>query len=323
MIDNKEINIGVRKIICFAPKKIKEFPDWKHIKVKQVGFFSGNLWEQIDLPLFVRNGILFSPANIGPYIVRNQIVTMHDASVFAVPEAYSALFKLKYKIIMKHLGETSDLIITDSEFSKSELVKYLGVPPQKIQVIYLGHEHIQNISANNEILNKFNLLQNPFFLTVGSNSPHKNVEVIYKALKFLDCSDFNIVIAGGSNSSIFNTLEQQKHKNIIPVGYVSDSELRSLYEQAIGYIFPSTYEGFGFPILEALSFGCPVISSDAASLPEVGLDNVDYFSPDNPVELASKMEKILHAKVGRVDPEVISDFSWKRTVREFINFLPE
>ena len=321
MIESQEINLRLKNIICLVPKSVKKLPSWKHIEIRKVGFFQGNIWEQFCLPFYVKNGLLFSPANIGPYFVKNQVVTMHDASVCAVPEAYSTAFKLKYKIIMKRLGKTAKSIITVSEFSKSELIKYFKIHPTRINVILLGSEHIQRIVPDPNIIKSRNLDTKPFFLSVGSNSPHKNVKIIYEAMNYFTNPEFNVVIAGGSNNLVFNDLEFHNKENIIALGYVSDAELRTLYENAIGYIFPSKYEGFGLPILEALSFGCPVISSNSASLPEVGLNNVEYFDPSDAKFLADKMKDLQKFQGKRINPEVISNFSWKNTVKEFVKLI--
>jgi len=286
MIESGEIDARNHEILCLVPKSLQEFPKWKYIQIKPVGILDGNLWEQFVLPFFVKDGILFSPANIGPYFVKGQIVTMHDASVFAVPEAYSWSFRLKYRLILTRLGQTAKKIITVSEFSKKELIKYCKINPEKIVVIPHGHEHLLRIKPDPAIISKYNLGQKPYYLVVGSNSPHKNIKIVIDAVISIHNPTFNLVIAGGSFDKVFSQQKIELPENVIHVGYVTDSELRSLYEHAQAFIFPSKYEGFGLPILEALSFGCPVISSNAASLPEVGGEMVTYFDPDDAVVLA-------------------------------------
>ena len=310
MIGKGEIDARNHEIICLVPKSLQEFPAWNHIQIKPVGTLHGNLWEQFVLPFFVKDGILFSPANIGPYFVNGQIVTMHDASVFAVPDAYSWSFRLKYRIILKHLGKTAKKIITVSEFSKKELIKYCKIDPEKIDVIPHGHEHLLRTKPDPTIISKYDLDQKAYYLVVGSNSPHKNLRVVFEAIKLIPNPEFNLVIAGGSFDKVFSKQAVDLPKNVIHVGYVTDSELRSLYEHAEVFIFPSKYEGFGLPILEALSFGCPVISSNAASLPEVGGEMVTYFDPDDAEELANILNS-KNSSTFKIQFNNIQYFSWK------------
>ena len=321
MIDTGEIDARNHEIICLVPKSLQVFPAWKHIQLKPVGILDGNFWEQFVLPFFVKDGILFSPANIGPYFVKGQIVTMHDASVFAVPDAYSWSFRLKYRIILKHLGKTAKKIITVSEFSKKELIKYCKIDPEKIVVIPHGHEHLLRIKPDPAIISKYGLDQKPYYLVVGSNSPHKNLRVVFEAIKLINNPEFNLVIAGGSYDRVFSKQAVDLPKNVIHVGYVTDSELRSLYEHAQAFIFPSKYEGFGLPILEALSVGCPVISSNAASLPEVGGDIVTYFDSDDTKGLANAINNFsIIDQIGRRDLFDLK-FKWYKCTSETWNII--
>ena len=102
------------KLICLAPPEKIAQPGWKNIQVQQVGFSKRNIWEQFELPYHARGRLLFSPANIGPWNYRNQVVTIHDASIFALPEAFSFSFRAKYTFVLKQLANRTRLIITDS-----------------------------------------------------------------------------------------------------------------------------------------------------------------------------------------------------------------
>ncbi|MAT42492.1 MAG: hypothetical protein CL609_09140 [Anaerolineaceae bacterium] len=320
MIEAGKLDMEGRELICLVPKSLMDYPNWKHIQIRPVGWLDGNLWEQFVLPWYVRDGLLFSPANIGPYVVPGQVVTMHDASVFAMPEAYSWTFRLKYRLILKHLGKTAKTIITVSQFSKGELVKHCGIKPDKIEVIPHGHEHLLKINPDPGIMKKYNLTQKPYFLAVGSNSPHKNIKVVLEAVALIPNPDFNLVIAGGSFGKVFAAQSLELPENVIHVGYVTDSELRSLYEHARAFIFPSKYEGFGLPVLEALSFGCPVISSNAASLPEVGGDAVAYFDPEGIEDMHNLLKDPIQSNLS-LYVEQVHKFSWKQSVYQTWNLL--
>jgi len=280
-------------LCCLTSKKTTHQPDWKNIPTQKRGRMSGNLWEQIDLPLLVGPRLLFSPGNIAPYLGRNQVVTIHDASVFATPYAYSFPFRLKYTTIINRLGRTSLKILTDSEFSKFELNRYCKIPLEKIEVIYLGGNHIVRHPPDESIYTRFQFGERPFFLAVGSNSLHKNFATALQAFSNAGFKDVDFVITGGDFSKVFRESNDRLPENVIKTGYISDQELRALYNRAVGLVYPSFYEGFGLPPLEAMTCGCPVICSNAASLPEVYGDAALSCDPHDTSSFTKHMKALL------------------------------
>ena len=137
------------------------------------------------------------------------------------------------------------------------------------------------------------LVQTPFLLAVGSSSPHKNLAIVVKAIEKSPDNSYNLVIAGGTFSKVFNAVESVESERIIRLGYVTDAQLRALYSQAVGFIFPSIYEGFGLPPLEAMACGCPVICSNKASLPEVCGDAALYFDPLNILDIEQRLNRFM------------------------------
>lgn len=287
------VNFRQHQIIILTPRNIKINAAFENINVQSVGQLTGHLWEQIELPYYSRTGLLINLCNTGPLIKTNQIVTIHDASVFGFPQAYSFAFRTWYKFLFQILGKRAKKIITDSYFSKNELVQYCGMDQKKLHVIYLGKEHVINSNLDKSILMRHDLTNKPFFLAVSSMNPNKNFSTIIRAIDYIGTNDVNFVIAGGANPAVF-----KKRKDTLPacvkhVGYISDEELKVLYEHAVCFIYPSFYEGFGLPPLEAMACGCPVIVSRAASLPEVCGDAALYCDPHNFKDIASKMGLIL------------------------------
>jgi len=217
--------------ICLVPHNVREneIPNWQNIELKKIGKFTGNLWEQFELPFFAYNGLLLCLCNIGPVLHFNQIDVFHDASVFAVPEAYSLPFLLKYRFIMWVLARTSQRIITDSNFSKYEILKYLNINSEKIYVIPLGCEHILKSVPDYSIVKSNALKKNTYILTVGSSSPHKNVSSLIAAFNQSKDNSTFLVIAGGKYSKVFKEVEEPETDRIIRLGYVTDGELRALW----------------------------------------------------------------------------------------------
>jgi glycosyltransferase involved in cell wall biosynthesis len=280
-------------LVCLVPPDYTEDPGWSSIRLRKVGRLHGNLWEQLDLPWHARSGLLFSPANIGPFLHTNQVVSIHDASVYAIPEAYSFTFRTKYRLSLQRSARIAHYIITCSEFSKRELIRYCNMRPERIKVIPLAGEQLSELAPDETAINRFGLKGKTYFLGIGSLSPHKNFQGLISAFQQLDRPGVDLVLVGGKFSRVFQTTQVDQYSGIHLLGYLQDAEILSLYKHAAGFVFPSFYEGFGIPVLEAMTAGCPVISSRAASLPEVGGDAVLYCDPNDPADIACQMKNLL------------------------------
>jgi glycosyltransferase involved in cell wall biosynthesis len=300
---------------------------FKHIQVKKVGNCKGHIWEQTVLPLVTRKNLLVNLCNTGPIFHKNQIVTIHDAAVFVYPENYSKLFRYYYTSLLPLIGKKSRAIITVSNFSKSELKKFCHLHPDKIKVIYLGKEHILDINESKDILKKFGIVDEKYILSVGSLAPNKNFAAVIKAIQLLDKFSYKFVIAGGTNPKIFNN-SLKLPNNVIQLGYVTDSELKALYQNATCFVFASLYEGFGLTPLEAMTCGCPVICSNAASLPEIYCDTVLYCDPHDPEDISQKInllmsDRNLHKSLQQKGLEKSKEFSWKKCAEQIWNTIEE
>ena len=159
------------------------------------------------------------------------------------------------------------------------------MPIEQIEVVPYGADHLSDVESDASILAKWNLQPKEYFLMVASQSPHKNAELLIEAIK-MQKMDIQFVFVGRQFKKVFTSgLEKELPDNCRVLDYVSDNELKALYQNARGLIFPSIYEGFGFPALEAMANGCPVICSKAASLPEVCGDAALYFDPKDVQDL--------------------------------------
>jgi len=324
-IENNATSPQHNRFICLIPQETKDknLPGWRNIQVQKCGRLSGNLWEQFELPFFARRGLLLSLCNIGPVLHFNQVVIFHDASVFAVPQAYSLGFKIKYRLVMWVLARTARQVLTDSQFSREELAHYLKIKKDKIIVNPGGCEHILNIEPDSSILSDKRIAQKTFLLAVGSSSPHKNLSIIEKAIENYPENSIYLVIAGGTFSKVFNAVDTVETQRIVRLGYVTDAQLRALYSRAVGFVFPSLYEGFGLPPLEAMACGCPVICSNRASLPEVCGDAALYFDPLNVDEINHSISRFLENSPLRDELrekgfERAKLFTWKKAAESIL-----
>lgn len=316
------------EFICLVPPENypRGLPDWQNVRIHPCGRLKGNLWEQIDLPFAARQGKLINLCNIGPLLHPSQIAVIHDASVFSVPEAYSTAFRLKYKFIYLVLARSAIKILTVSQFSKIELSRYLHIIEEKIKVLSEGCEHILRTQADHSILDKFSLRGQPYFLAVGSASRHKNLNKVIEAMHSCGEDFPRLVIAGGSFSQVFRSEETIPTDKLIRLGFVTDAQLRSLYENALAFVFPSLYEGFGLPPLEAMACGCPVTASNTTSLPEVCGDAAIYFDPTSEEQIISSIRQLTNSHILRNELrkkglERAQQFTWNKAARELLKIF--
>jgi glycosyltransferase involved in cell wall biosynthesis len=229
------------------------------------------------------------------------VTTIHDLTTarFNNPEKNPLIFKFKqqvYKYVVKRVARKSLVVITGSTFVKNDVADFAGIDPTKIQVTY---EAADKIKEPAEPINE--LLGAPFIMYVGRPTPHKNLDRLIEAFKILQANHagLRLVLAGQSDSNYQQTeksVQKQRIKNIVFTDFVSEGQLRWLYENCRAYVFPSLSEGFGLPGLEAMIHGAPVVSSNATCLPEIYGEAAQYFDPLNPGEMAGVIDRVLNDK---------------------------
>jgi glycosyltransferase involved in cell wall biosynthesis len=262
------------------------------IPAQIIGKRSGQAWEQFELPSHAMDGVLINLGNTGPLRQRRQVVIIHDAAVHATPEGYDWKFRLWYKFMQGRLLARGALAVTVSEFSRRELSKWLGVAADEIGVISEGADHMLAIDAEPAILRT--LPPGRFVLAVGNLAAHKNLRALSELALHLRERDVSLVITGGLAAGAF----RPNATNALPqpacyVGRVSDGALKALYQAASCLVFPSIYEGFGLPAVEAMACGCPVAASDIPALREVCGDAALFFDSLAPRDIAQQVCRIV------------------------------
>jgi glycosyltransferase involved in cell wall biosynthesis len=298
----------------------------EHIPIRQVGRFRGHLWEQIELPWHTRHGFLINLGNAAPVLKRNQIVTIYDAGVFAVPATYSFPFRSWYRIMLFLLGKTARHIVTISDFSRRELADRIRIHPSKIRCIFPGREHITEAPGEDAPGDSPSVSSRPYLLAAGSLNPRKNFQTLARAIAFLGAVDFDYIIAGGANPRVFGAHRVDFPDTVQYLGHVGDADLRALYHRATAFIFPSLYEGFGLPPLEAMACGCPVIVSDIPPHREVCGDAALYCDPLDASDMAEKIRLImsdaaLRNRLAEQGQNRAAQFSWQKTADDFYAVL--
>jgi glycosyltransferase involved in cell wall biosynthesis len=288
-----------------------------------VGRLRGQQWEQLELPALTEGRLLLNLCNTAP-LGRRSIVVIHDASVFAVPQAYSPAFRSWYRILLPLLGRRSLRVITISRFSQSELSRWAGIPAEKLDLLPLGADHLLHSEADPRVFQRVQVEPGRYVLAVGSRSPHKNLGALVSAVASLGARKPQLVLAGGHNARVFAA--SAPGDGTCDAGYVTDGELRALYERAGCFVYPSLYEGFGLPPLEAMLCGCPAIVSNAGSLPEVCGHGARFFNPRDPQDLARCIQEVLEQpgrreQQVRVGLERAREFTWHRSADTLLSIL--
>jgi glycosyltransferase involved in cell wall biosynthesis len=315
---------GLYRFRMVAPRTARDF-ELEHIPLTRVGRLRGHSWEQLELPWQAGRKLLLNLCNTAPLATRN-LVTLHDAGVFAVPEAYSTAFRLWYGVLIPVLGRTAVRVVTVSQFSQTELTRRARIPERKMEIVPQGCEHIRRAEPDRRVFGRLPVSPRGYLLAVGSRSPHKNIALLTLALAQLGETAPPLVTAGGANPRVFGSDGRREGQRVHSAGYVTDGELRALYEGACGFVYPSRYEGFGIPPLEAMACGCPVIAARAAALPEVCGDAALYCDPYDASDLARSIRElvgqpVLQSELRRRGSLRAREFTWERASQALVEVL--
>ena len=294
-------------------------------------------WSQIRLSfemILRKPEVLFVPVRAIPiFCPKKSVFVIQDLGYEVFSESYSFWRRNYTRFVYRNALKKAKKILVPSEFTRQELIRLYGADSQKIRVIPLGYDQeIFKISRdqqkNQEILKKYGI-KKPFLFYLGRKEKKKNTLGLIKAFqilrkKFLDLE----LLLVGSKGFGYQKIKSEilKTKGIKELDYLPVEDLPSLYQEAEAFVFPSFYEGFGLPLLEAMACECPVIASQAGSLPEISKEAIIYFNPNNISEIAEKIQMVLInqnlkdnlKKKGLIR---VKDFSWQKCARQTIQEL--
>lgn len=321
--------------------------NFQNFRLKIVNIIPLSLKEQFSFNKIIKDDkldLIHIPSFSIPMDINlKTVVTIHDLIHLKFKKEFSKIIPLYYNLIVKRGLKKSNAIITDSDNSKNDILKWINLPEEKIRKIHLGISNSFHLEEDNNkviyIKNKFGIKKN-FILYHGSKKPHKNVESLLQSFAILKEKldiPYKLVITGIQNSryketnftNIIKKITELKLDNyIVYTGYINENDLCLLYNAASLFVYPSLYEGFGLPPLEAMACGCPVVTSNMGSLPEVCGDAVYYIDPYSIQNIMEGMYKVLTDEKLRKfltnrGLERAKMFSWEKCARETLKVFEE
>ncbi len=269
---------------------------------------------------------------IAPPIPQPTVVTIHDLSVLLYPQVHTLLHRLHLQWSLPRAARRAAAIIADAGSTKADIVAHLKVNPERVHVIPLGVDHTRFYPRPpREAQRRVNQtlgIEPPYILALGTLEPRKNLAAVLRAYARLKRDAPPLIVAGArgwGEAAIFDVAQALNLQGRIRItGYIPEDVLPDLYAGAQLFVYPSLYEGFGLPVLEAMACGAPVITSSTSSLPEVAGEAALLVNPSHPEELAEAMQRALEDEPLRDElrakgPAQAARFSWERAARETLD----
>jgi glycosyltransferase involved in cell wall biosynthesis len=294
----------------------------------RIGWVRG---EQLLLPGAARRAgvdLVHSLASTGPAWGRfKRVVTVHDLIYRHFPQAHAGMRSLGMRVLVPLAVRRSDRVIAVSEATKRDLVELLHAPPERIDVVPQGYGASVRATPTPEpvVRERLGLGNRDVLLALSAKRPHKNLEALLEALASLPAQGRPVLVLAGYATDYETTLRERADAlgltdDVRWPGWLDPGDLEGLWAITKGFVFPSLYEGFGLPVLEAMARGVPVACSNAASLPEVAGDAALLFDPHDRGALAQALALLLAGgpeveRLRRAGPERAAQFSWQRTAR--------
>lgn len=311
-------------VVLAAPRGLTPREGFHDRRIVRVGRLSGHAWEQIELPLFARHrgAVLLDLTSTGPVWYAPQVSTHHDITWLRHPESFDRRFRAVYRMVVPRLIARSDRLLTVSEFSKGEIATFFDAPAEKFTVV--------PNAADARFRPDGEAAPGRYLLAVSSPNAHKNFARMLAAFARFSTThpDVELRVVGSQTHAFARQEYAVPGERVRFLGRIDDDELTALYRGALAFVFPSLYEGFGIPPLEAQQCGCPVIAARAASLPEVLDDSALFIDPYDVDDIANAMTRVvedaaLREHLSRDGLRNAQRYSWRASAERVSRVLDE
>ena len=313
-----------------AIENFKNLPD--NFKIKTVDIKPYTIAEQIMLPLILKKedfDVYYTPNYTAPLFLNKPVIfTIHDLIHMLYPHDYTFFHRIYYRVVVKKLAKKCYKVLVVSNSTKSDVIRLLEVPSDKIIVNYNGVDERFSPGDRKKsleyVFQRFGL-NRKFILWVGNEKPHKNLKNTIEAFKIVSnsISDLHLLVIGAPEQK-YQTESIDEKVHFLKIS--SDDDLVALYRSAEALVVPSLYEGFCLPVLEAFACGCPVLTSDRASVPEIAGDSAIFVNPEKPGEIAEAIGSIitnpsLKESLKRKGIERAKQFLWKISAEKLLGIF--
>jgi len=332
---------GVHFVLFVSKDNWQTFQKYKGLKnfelvkcnVKSQNVFKRILWENLNidkLAKYLQMDIMFIPVYSKPKSDEKipYVVTIHDLQALHFPQYFSKTKNWWLRKAWKRTARTATRIVAISHFVKRDIVEKLGVPEEKINVIYNPILLSNKEKDFNALSSKYGIKKEEYFYTVSSMAPHKNLLTLIELLHRIKMNPVDDVpaklvisgIGGDQSGKLLSEIEEKGLKeDIVITGYISNEERDCLYKNAFCFLFPSTFEGFGMPPIEAMRVGTPVLTTRCASIPEVTKGKAIYVT--NPFDIEEWYEKVKLVRTANREPLDFSEYDIRIIVNDYIKLF--
>ncbi len=300
----------------FLPKRRSWTPELHSIALVEQTLGHTQLWEQCVLPVRARRAVIVNLCNLAPLLARNNVLLLHDAQFLFPDSSYPLRRQWGHRILTPAMMRGSAGALTVSQYSR-QIIDLTGICPRdRVSVLYNGADHILDVVAAPDALDRYELAGGSYVLMFGSTKRYKNVQVVFEAFRSAALGDLRLVIVGeGEADHVAARIVPPP--NAMFIGRIGDDVLRGLYEKAVCLAMPSRTEGFGLPPLEAMRLGCPALVAPAGAMPEIYRDAVRYADVDDPEDWVEGIRALADDKAYRrakVEAGLhrAAEFTWAR-----------
>lgn len=321
----------------FLKEKPKEFLPQEDAFWQYAVIGPKKFWTQIGLPFYLFThktpSLFFTPTHYAPrFCPVSSVVSIMDLSYLYFPDLFKKSDLLQLRSWTAYSVQKARQVFTISKASKNDIIKEYKLPSEKVVVTYPGIKQQKDKMSPYKKVQEMYKVKEKFILFVGTLQPRKNIERLIHAFSLLKDNNLQLVIVGKKGwlyEEILSAPEKYHVQDrVLFLGFVEDDVLSLLYAHAICFVLPSLYEGFGLPILEAMKYGCPVLTSNVSSLPEAGGNAALYCSPTDVEDIAQKLDTIisnesLRDTMIKKGYEHIKKFTWEQTAKETLKVLEQ